>query len=171
MYFIATVSQEIFERRVEDRRPAPTSRAQHRRSEETSPMTTTAITRPTGRPTTLRRTGRIARWVLQVFLAVQFASGGVLKLTGDARMVDLFGDVGAGQWLRYLVGVCEVAAAVGLLVPRLAALAALGLTALMAGAVVTNLMIGISPAMPAVFLLIAAVIVHSRRAQLRRLFR
>jgi putative oxidoreductase len=119
--------------------------------------------------TPLRRTGSLVLWAMQVFLAVQFASGGVLKLIGDARMVDLFTDIGAGQWLRYLVGACEVAAAIGLLVPRLAAPAAVGLTGLMTGAVVTNLLIGISPAMPAVFLLIAGFIVHRRRAELRRL--
>jgi predicted membrane protein len=52
--------------------------------------------------------------------------------------------------------VCELAAAIGLLVPRLAASAALGLTGLMAGALVTNLLIGVNPAMPAGFLLAAA---------------
>ncbi|MFC0505076.1 DoxX family protein [Micromonospora costi] len=131
-------------------------------------MTASITTRSASRSTALRRTGSIARWVLQVFLAVQFASGGVLKLIGDARMVDLFTDIGVGQWLRYLVGVCEVAAAIGLLVPRLAALAALGLTGLMLGAVATNLLIGANPAMPAAFLLVAGVIVYSRRTQLRR---
>jgi uncharacterized membrane protein YphA (DoxX/SURF4 family) len=127
-------------------------------------MTTTVITPP-------RRTGSLVTWALQVILAVQFAAGGVLKLTGDPRMTDLFTDIGLGQWLRYLVGVCEVAAAIGLLVPRLAGPAAVGLIGLMAGAVVTNLLIGISPAMPAVFLLTAVVIVYLRRAQLRRLVR
>jgi uncharacterized membrane protein len=135
----------------------------------TAISTTTATTATTtGRPTALRRAGSIARWVLQASLAVQFASGGILKLTGDARMVDLFTDVGAGQWLRYLVGVCEVAGALGLLVPGLTAAAALGLTGLMAGAVATNLLIGISPAMPAAFLLVAAYIADSRRADLHR---
>jgi len=132
-------------------------------------MTATIITRSAGRPTARRRLGSLVLWALQVFLAAQFASGGVLKLIGEARMVDLFTDIGAGQWLRYLVGVCEVAAAIGLLVPRLAGPAALGLTGLMVGALITNLLIGISPAMPAVFLLIAAFIVHRRRAELRRL--
>ncbi|MEV4199770.1 DoxX family protein [Micromonospora globbae] len=132
-------------------------------------MTATVTTRSTSRPTALRRAASMVRWVLQVFLAVQIASGGVLKLIGDARMVDLFTDIGMGQWLRYLVGVCEVAAAVGLLVPRLAALAALSLSGLMAGAVVTNLLIGVNPAMPAAFLLVAGVIVYSRRTQLRPL--
>lgn len=131
-------------------------------------MTANVTAQSASRPAALRRTASIARWVPQVFLAVQFTSGGLLKLIGDARMVDLFTDIGVGQWLRYLVGVCEVAAAIGLLVPRLAALAALGLTGLMAGAVVTNLLIGASPAMPAVFLLVAGVVVYIRRAQLRR---
>lgn len=131
-------------------------------------MTANVTPHSASRSTALRRTASTTRWVLQVFLAVQFASGGLLKLIGDARMVDLFTDIGLGQWLRYLVGVCEVAAAIGLLVPRLAALAALGLTGLMAGAVVTNLLIGANPAMPAAFLLVAGVIVYSRRAQLRR---
>ncbi|MEU5948506.1 DoxX family protein [Micromonospora sp. NPDC047465] len=131
-------------------------------------MITSVATRSASRPTGLRRTGTIARWVVQVFLAVQFVSGGVLKLIGDARMVDLFTDIGAGQWLRYLVGVCEVAGALSLLVPRLAALAALGLTGLMAGAVVTNVLIGANPVVPAAFLLLAAVVAVSRRAQMRR---
>jgi len=131
-------------------------------------MTANLTTQPATRSRALARPASITRWVLQVFLAVQFASGGVLKLIGDASMVDLFTDVGVGQWLRYVVGVCELAGAIGLLVPRLSAVAALGLTGLMAGAVATNVLIGISPAMPAVFLLIAGVIAYGRRAQLRR---
>ncbi|MER5333736.1 DoxX family protein [Micromonospora sp. NPDC002717] len=131
-------------------------------------MTTNVTTRSASRPTGRRRTGSIARWIVRVFLAVQFVSGGVLKLIGEPRMVDLFTDIGAGQWLRYLVGVCEVAGALGLLVPRLAALAALGLAGLMAGAVVTNVLIGANPAVPAAFLLLAAVVAYGRRAQLRR---
>ncbi|PZF96251.1 DoxX family protein [Micromonospora deserti] len=137
-------------------------------------MTTNVTTRPTTGSTTLhhvalRRCGLIARWALQVVLAAQFASGGVLKLTGDAQMVDLFAEIGVGQWLRYLVGVCELAGAAGLLIPRLAALGALGLTGLMAGAVVTNVLIGANPALPAAFLLAAGVVVYGRRAHLRRL--
>ncbi|MBQ1075667.1 DoxX family protein [Micromonospora sp. C31] len=132
-----------------------------------TPTATTTVTRPTA----LRRTGSVVRWALQAGLAVQFAVGGALKLIGDAQMVDLFADIGAGQWLRYLVGVCELAGALGLLVPRLTAAAVLGLTALMTGAVITNLLIGISPALPAAFLLTAAVIAHIRRAELRRFVR
>jgi putative oxidoreductase len=43
--------------------------------------------------------------------------------------------------LRYLVGVLELAGAIGLLMSRLAGLAALGLVALMVGAVVTQVFV------------------------------
>jgi hypothetical protein len=49
----------------------------------------------------------------------------------------LFGQIGAGQWLRYLVGVAELAGVVGLLVPRLA-VAAASIAAGMAGVTVIN---------------------------------
>jgi len=108
----------------------------------------------------------VARWALQVGLAAVFAGAGASKLVGTPEMVDLFADVGAGEWLRYLVGAAEVAGAVGLLVPRLARLAALGLAALMLGATVTNLVVlDADPTLPIVLLLAAAavVVVRTRR--------
>jgi uncharacterized membrane protein YphA (DoxX/SURF4 family) len=109
------------------------------------------------------RATNVALWVLQAVLAFQFAGGGLVKLTGSPEMVDLFAAVGAGQWLRYLVGALEVAGAVGLLVPRLSGLAALGLTGLMAGATATNLfVIGESPWLPIGLLLVSAVIARGR---------
>src|SRR3954468_7054236 len=77
-------------------------------------------------------------WILQVALAAIIAGGGISKLAGDPVMVDMFADIGAGQWLRYLVGALEVAGGVGLLTPALAGLASLGLAALLTGAVITD---------------------------------
>lgn len=115
---------------------------------------------------TRARGGTIVRWVLQVVLAVQFVGAGALKLIGDQAMLDLFADIGAGQWLRYVVGVLELAGAVGLLIPRLAGLAALGLAALMVGATLTNLfVIDESPLLPLVILVIAGAIAWVRRAE------
>jgi len=62
----------------------------------------------------------------------------VSKLTGNHQMVREFGLIGAGQWLRYLVGTTELAGAIGLLTPWLAGLAAAGLAADMAGASIIN---------------------------------
>jgi len=81
----------------------------------------------------------------------------------------MFTDIGAGQWLRYLVGALELAGAAGLLIPRLATLAALGLIVLMTGATVTNLLIlHTSPALPITFLVAAGVIAASRTIPTRR---
>jgi uncharacterized membrane protein YphA (DoxX/SURF4 family) len=109
------------------------------------------------------RATNVTLWVLQAVLAFQFAGGGLLKLAGSPEMVDLFATIGAGQWLRYVVGTLEVAGAVGLLVPRLSGLAALGLAALMVGATVTNLFVlGERPWLPVGLLLVSAVIARGR---------
>ena len=81
----------------------------------------------------------------------------------------MFSQVGAGQWLRYLVGAAELAGAAGLVVPRLAGLAAAGPAADMAGATIINIAVLRSAAaaltipLCAVLLLIA----WSRRQQTR----
>ena len=116
------------------------------------------------------RATNVALWILQAVLAFQFAGGGLLKLTGSLEMVELFAAVGAGQWLRYMVGTLEVAGAVGLLVPRLSGLAALGLAGLMAGATTTNLLVlGESPWLPIGLLLASALIAWSRRPRTKAL--
>jgi uncharacterized membrane protein YphA (DoxX/SURF4 family) len=119
------------------------------------------------RTTTARRAGTIVLWALQVALAVAFAGAGLAKLAGDTQMVLMFSQIGAGQWLRYLVGALELAGAIGLLLPRLAGLAALGLAALMIGATVTNLLVlNASPAPSLGLLLAAGLIAWIRRDQL-----
>jgi len=113
-----------------------------------------------------RRPVAVALWVAQVILAFQLASGGALKLVGDASMVDLFTTIGAGQWFRYAVGVIEVAGAVGLLIPRFRGLAALGVSALLVGATITNILIGVQPWFPLSFLLLAATVAYVRRSEI-----
>lgn len=122
----------------------------------------------TDQPRTVRP-GNLALWVLQAALAFQFAGAGLVKVTGSPEMVDLFATIGAGQWLRYLVGALELAGAVGLLVPVLSGLAALGLAALMVGATATNLLVlGVSPWLPIGLLLASAVVAWARRSRTRQ---
>lgn len=106
-----------------------------------------------------RRVLKVALWALQVLLAVVFAMAGLSKVFGDPAMVDMFATIGVGQWFRYLVGMLEISGAVGVLIPRLSALAALGLACLMVGATLTNLFaLGVSP-LPTVGLLVASALV------------
>ncbi|TWF93892.1 DoxX family protein [Saccharopolyspora dendranthemae] len=86
------------------------------------------------------RVGNALLWVLQVVLALVFVAAAVPKFLGDPTMVATFDAVGVGQWLRYVTGAAEIAGAIGLLVPRLTAPAALGLVAVMVGATITNLL-------------------------------
>jgi uncharacterized membrane protein YphA (DoxX/SURF4 family) len=132
-------------------------------------MTTTALSATA--TATRRRASTIALWTGQILFAAFFAFAAAPKLIGDPTTVAMFNEIGFGQWFRYLTGACELAGAIGLLVPRLSGLAALGLAGVMAGATVTNLFL--VPAMAgaavvtvllgAVFLLIA----RGRRAETR----
>ena len=112
---------------------------------------------------TRRSAGSIALWVVQVLLAAAFAFAGVNKLLGlQQEMLDSFAKMGLGDGFRHLTGALELAGAVGLLIPRLAGPAALGLAGVMVGAVVVHLTVlppaalAIPPAvLGAVFVLIA----------------
>src|SRR5258706_3505309 len=72
--------------------------------------------------------------ILQGLLAAAFLAAGGAKLFGVPTLVQLFDQIGAGQWLRIVTGLVEVAGAVALLVPAFAALGAawLGATRLLA---------------------------------------
>jgi hypothetical protein len=81
-------------------------------------------------------------------------------------MVEMFADIGSGQWLRYLVGALELAAAAGLLVPRLIRPAAAGPVLLLVGATGTNLFVlHVSPVLTLALLIAAAVVAGTRRPQ------
>ncbi|HEU0087912.1 MAG TPA: DoxX family protein [Pseudonocardiaceae bacterium] len=98
----------------------------------------------------LGRAVNITLWVLQVLLAAFFVFVGFIKLVGFQQEVEAFAVIGLGQWFRYLTGALEVAGAIGLLIPRLSGLAALGLAGVMVGAVITHLTV-LPPAAFALF--------------------
>ena len=112
----------------------------------------------------------IALWVLQILLALQFVMAGLAKLFGDPAMVEMFTNIGIGQWFRYAVGALEIAGAVGVLVPRVSGLAALGLVCLMIGATLTNLFVlGVSPLLTIGLLVVGALVAWGRWPQTRSL--
>lgn len=105
--------------------------------------------------TRLRWSGRVA-WALQIALALVFAFTAWRKFSAHPIPVETVAALGTGQWLRVMLGVAELTGAVGLLVPRLAWLAAACLALLMLGATGTHLLIiGGNPA-PAVILMLAS---------------
>lgn len=103
-----------------------------------------------------------------MILALGFGTTGLMKLGGASAMVTMFDQIGVGQWLRYLIGSLELAAAIGVLIPVLSGLAALGLTALMIGAAVTNVAIlHTNPLTPLVFLVISISVAFGQWPQTR----
>src|SRR3982075_2699358 len=96
----------------------------------------------------------ITLWTLSGLVALAFIGAGGGKLAGTAVMVELFDKVGLGQWFRYFTGLVEVAAGIGLLIPRYAFYAAVLLAVVMIGAIIAHVTIlGGSPA-PAVALFV-----------------
>ena len=121
-------------------------------------MTTTL-----GRPAS--GTGRlITLWTLSGLVALTFIGAGGAKLAGAAVMVDLFAKVGLGQWFRYVTGLLEVAAGIGLLMPRSAFYSAVLLALVMAGASTAHLtVLGTSPAAPVMLFVLTGIIAYLRK--------
>lgn len=91
--------------------------------------------------TTTRRPGKalnITLWTVQSVLAAFFAFAAVPKVLGDPTTAQMMTQIGLAEWMGYFIGACEIAGAVGLLVPRLTGVAAVGLSLLMIGATITN---------------------------------
>ena len=106
----------------------------------------------------------VVLWILQIAAAGMFLMVGFSKLSGNAQMVGLFEAIGIGQWFRYLTGVLEVAGAILLLIPRTSGLGALMLAGVMVGAVVTHVfIIGGSPLMAIILLVVTSVVAWGRR--------
>jgi len=115
----------------------------------------------------LGRAAMITAWAVQILFGLAIAGGGASKLAGDPAMVEMFDDIGAGQWLRLVVGICEVAGGVGLLIPRVRALAALCLLLLLLGASVTNVsVLDTTPVLALAFAAVALAILVLRRHEL-----
>jgi uncharacterized membrane protein YphA (DoxX/SURF4 family) len=128
---------------------------------------TSTTTARAGREAGRAHSGKRARkntmlWAAQVLLAAVFAVAAMPKLAGAHSAVVMFGQIGAGQWLRYLVGTAELAGAIGLLIPRLAGLAAAGLAADMAGATIINIAVLHSAAVALTIPLCAALALIAR---------
>ncbi|MHA6630749.1 DoxX family protein [Pseudonocardia sichuanensis] len=131
-------------------------------------MTASTAAPATTRPTS--RAGHRALWVLQVLVGVFFVvASAAPKFLGDPYAVAIFTDIGAGQWFRYVVGAIELAGGVGLMLPRLAGPAAVGLMGLMIGAGYTQAVVLDAPEMlvsPVVLFVLAAVVAWGRRASI-----
>ena len=85
-------------------------------------------------------------WSLQIILAAVFTFTASRKFLADPLPVATVEALGTGQWLRVVIGIAELAGAVGLLIPSLSRVAAACLATLMLCAIGTHvLVIGVFP--------------------------
>lgn len=77
---------------------------------------------------------KITMWVVTILLTALFLFAGLPKLLTPDKIMSQWV---YARWFLTVVGVCETLGAIGLLIPRLAALAAGGLSIIMIGAVYT----------------------------------
>jgi uncharacterized membrane protein YphA (DoxX/SURF4 family) len=115
----------------------------------------------------LARNRHRALWALQISVGVFFVvASAAPKLVGEATAVRTFEDMGAPTWFRYFIGLVELAGGAGLLVPRLARPAAVGLALLMVGAAFTQAVIlhgGALVITPIVLFVLVVIIARARR--------
>ena len=63
------------------------------------------------------RIGTLTTWLPRLAVALVFLSVGSSKFL-DPMWVRLFGEIGLGQWFRYVTGVMQIAGGVLVLIPR-----------------------------------------------------
>lgn len=88
------------------------------------------------------KTKNITAWIIAGLLAVAFLGSGITKLMGQEMHVQNFQKWGFPLVFMYVIGVLELGAAIGVLIPKIRVLAGLGLGVLMIGAVGTHVVFG-----------------------------
>jgi uncharacterized membrane protein YphA (DoxX/SURF4 family) len=109
---------------------------------------------------------KIVMWVVSILLTALFLFAGLPKLLTPAKIMSQWV---YAPWFLTFVGACETLGAIGLLIPRLAALAAAGLSIIMVGAVYTLVSHHMTKELPVpivVFFLLLGVI-YLRRKEVR----
>ena len=91
------------------------------------------------------RIGLIARWVPRIAVSVAFLNLGPQKFS-DHGWIEIFQQIGLGDWLRYLTGTMQIAGATLLLIPRTVLIGAALLGMTMVGAMLAWIFFLGSPA-------------------------
>lgn len=85
------------------------------------------------------KTKNVISWIFQVMVAGLFIMMALPKLMGDPETVANFTRWGMPDKIYLVIGFFEILGAIGLLIPRTTAAAALGLILIMVGALFTHL--------------------------------
>ena len=120
-------------------------------------------------PEGISRGRTVVASIASILLAVVFLSEGAAKFRESRLWVQMFDQIGLGQWFRYFTGVVEVSGAVLLLVPAMRMWGALLLTCTMGGALMVHAFVtGIGRPTLGVVLLLSALVAIGVDAKRRR---
>jgi hypothetical protein len=135
---IVSICPLLLRRLYENRKPAERSEAESRRSKTMAISIRTIGT--TSSSTHINKTN-MSLWATQSMLSLVFLFAGSSKLLMSAEQMTSQSEMDIPVWFMRFIGVCEVAGALGLLLPSisrirpgLTALAACGLVVIMVGA-------------------------------------
>ncbi|MET8310293.1 DoxX family protein [Micromonospora sp. NPDC005173] len=103
-------------------------------------------------------------WAAQSLIAAVLLLASFPKIIREPTVVGNFAEMGFNSVATLMIGCVEIAGAIGLLVPRLSGLAALGVVGLLIGATIaTTLDMGVAPALlPAALGVMAAIVARGR---------
>lgn len=111
-----------------------------------------------------RSLNTVVVWVVDVLVAVLFLAVGVPKVFGlETNFFQFAAMRGFPDWIRMVVGVCEIVGALSLLIPRVSAYAAVLLACLMVPAAITQAMSGQPGVYVPLVLLVVLLILAERR--------
>lgn len=97
--------------------------------------------------------------VITVLLSLAFLGAGIMKLTGAEEMRQGFENWGYPIFFMYIIGLCEVAGAIGFWLRRFSYAAKVCIILLMAGAVLTHLVFDtFQDAVPPIVLIILTAV-------------
>jgi len=76
----------------------------------------------------------LKKWMLRAVVALLFISVGSNKFAARSPWIQIFAQIGFGQWFRYFTGVLQIAGGLLVLIPRTFAIGIVILACTMAGA-------------------------------------
>jgi putative oxidoreductase len=110
------------------------------------------------------KTTSVLVWIAIALGVLAYAAAGTSKVLGVEQMAQSFTHFHLPLWFMTFIGACEIAGAVGLLIRRLSALAAVGLAIIMIGAIYMHVTYDAPPmAAPAAVLLVLMIFVAWQR--------
>lgn len=108
----------------------------------------------------------VGKWIPNLLLALPMMAAGTAKLLGVEAVHQSFQIMGLPDWFGYFIGAAELAGGLGLLIPKLSALAATGLVPIMLGAAYFHIAYDVPPALPSiVFFALAIYTILMRKKQ------